>query len=272
MKRSEYIVFNVNPGLSSSTQSYQHSVCLLQTLSESTRQVSTLKMSTHQTPGLIHWLVDRWRLHAGMCSWFETQTVLYLSDKHHHSHVALGLVPVEVRPGPAALRLRSLLKVSLRCQELRMVSFFLVQLNSFLFLSLSVKHILWLLYESLQSLKMLTIWNKHALFSSGRLWEGVFFLSSWLPYLIYILIVLRHQWGCLISKCAVKLGGVRLRLYNKGRAIFNHQLTVWFIMIRYHLKLITFPSVWYFFKFLVITYLHFYCPHQYMFSLKLGTW
>ncbi len=51
--------------------------------------------------------------------------LFHLSDKHPHSRVALGSVPVEVRSGPAALRLQSLLKVSLMCQELKMVSFFL---------------------------------------------------------------------------------------------------------------------------------------------------
>lgn len=58
--------------------------------------------------------------------------LFHLSDKHPHSRVALGSVPVEVRSGPAALRLQSLLKVSLMCQELKMVSFFLVLVSSIL--------------------------------------------------------------------------------------------------------------------------------------------
>lgn len=38
-------------------------------------QVNTLKMSTQMTCGLIHRLLDRLRLHAGMCLWCETQPV-----------------------------------------------------------------------------------------------------------------------------------------------------------------------------------------------------
>ena len=45
--------------------------------------------------------------------------------------VAPGSAPVEVRPGPAAVSLHSLLKVSLRSQEVEMGSSFLKQLNLF---------------------------------------------------------------------------------------------------------------------------------------------
>lgn len=51
--------------------------------------------------------------------------LFHLSDERPHSRVALGLVPVEVGSGPAAVRLQSLLKVSVMCQELKVLSFFL---------------------------------------------------------------------------------------------------------------------------------------------------
>lgn len=60
-------------------------------------------------------------------------SLLRLSDKRPDSPVALGLVPAEVRSEPAALRLQSLLNVSIVCQELKTVSFSLVLLNSFFF-------------------------------------------------------------------------------------------------------------------------------------------
>lgn len=56
-----------------------------------------------------------------------------VSDKHPRSGVASGSVPAEVRSGPAALGLRSLPKVSVTRQELRIVYFFLYRLFSSFF-------------------------------------------------------------------------------------------------------------------------------------------
>lgn len=48
--------------------------------------------------------------------------LLHLPDKRPRSRLASGSVPVEVGSGPAARNLQSLLKVSARGQELKMVS------------------------------------------------------------------------------------------------------------------------------------------------------
>ncbi len=54
------------------------------------------------------------------------------SDKSARSPAALGLAPVEVTSGPAALRLQSLLNVSVMSQENENGLFSLLLLNSFI--------------------------------------------------------------------------------------------------------------------------------------------
>lgn len=88
-------------------------------------------MSTHLTYRLIHCFGGQVTFDMLESASSVQPNLLHLSDKHPHSCDALGSVPAEVRSGPAALRLQSLLKVSVECQELKIVSFFLYYLILF---------------------------------------------------------------------------------------------------------------------------------------------
>lgn len=112
--------------------------------------------------------------------------LFHLSDKHPHCCGALGLVPVKVRTGPAALRLLSLLKVSGMYREQKIVSFLFFPFNSLF----SSSHT-WVLYVSCDFCYYLRHsfrfnLNKNTLLSSLPNSGGEFFMSRGPFYLIYV--------------------------------------------------------------------------------------
>jgi len=118
-----------------------------------------------------------------------------VSDKHPRSGVASGSVPAEVRSGPAALGLRSLPKVSVTRQELRIVFFSCTAFSLLFFSFLSFLRHISRVFHIWGDCRVFAItWDAHVAVSFERLnsadfWTDsgrrVVFLSSMLFYLSY---------------------------------------------------------------------------------------